>query len=107
MKARFLMLVPLALILLSSPVLSDSYGPYFPCDCPQRDTYGDAFRMARDSQILNPDAGLNLEPVEGLDGPAAERVYGNYLEGFKKKGGGGGGGTVGFVPLITGAGMGP
>lgn len=106
MKKRFPMFVPLALILLCSPVLADSYGPYFRCDCPQRDTYGDAFRMARDGQILNPDAGLNLDPVEGLEGPAAKKVYDNYIETFTTKAGGGGGGTVGFVPLISGSGTG-
>ncbi|NLI32779.1 MAG: hypothetical protein GX422_08365 [Deltaproteobacteria bacterium] len=107
MKVTVLLLVPLALVLLGSPVLSDSYGPYFQCYPPERDTFGDAFRMARDGQILDPDAGLNLEPVEGLEGRAAEGIHEKYIESLgKKAGGGGGGGTVGFVPLITGGAMG-
>lgn len=106
MKLKLLLLVLLAVVLIGSPVLSDSYGPYFQCHPPERDTFGDAFRMARNGQILDPDAGLNLEPVEGLEADAAERVHEKYLESLAKKAGGGGGGTVGFVPLITGTGMG-
>jgi hypothetical protein len=55
---------------------------------PERDTFGDAFRMARDGQILDPDAGLNLEPVEGLEGRAAEGIHEKYIESLGKKAGG-------------------
>ncbi len=107
MNVRLMILVPVMLLLLCSPALADSYGTYFPCfPCygdQQKDTFGDAFRMARDSQILNPDAASNLDPVVGLEGQAAKKVHDNYIDGFgKKQGSGGRGGTVGFVPLLTG-----
>lgn len=106
MNARWMILVPVMVLLVGSPVLAGSYGPYFPCfPCAgeqQKDTFGDAFRMARDSQFLNPDAASNLDPVVGLDAKAAKKVHDNYIEGFGKKQSGGRGGTVGFVPLLGG-----
>lgn len=33
--------------------------------------YGNSFRLAKEQQILHPEAGDNLEPVTGLDGKAA------------------------------------
>ncbi len=71
---------------------------------PVRDTFGDAYRIARDNQVLNPDAALNLDSGEGLDGQAAENIYEKYVDSFKKPQGGGCGGTSfgGFVPLIGG-----
>lgn len=58
--------------------------------------YGDSFRMARDNQILNPEASENLELVEGLDGTAAVLAIQRNTLFFKKppfggkKGGGSG-----------------
>jgi hypothetical protein len=40
---------------------------------------GLAYNMARDQQIMNPDAGKNLEPVQGLvDGKAAKNTMERY-----------------------------
>jgi hypothetical protein len=36
--------------------------------------WGRSYETALYNQILNPEAGKNIEPVEGLEGPAAERV---------------------------------
>jgi hypothetical protein len=47
--------------------------------------WGRSFESARHNQILNPDAGKNLEPVEGLEGPAAERIMNDYVNGGKQK----------------------
>jgi hypothetical protein len=105
MKMRGLLAVPLLVMLLASTVLA---GSAYCCSwfCPEYrrswDTFGEAFRTARNNQILNPDAHLNQEPVEGLDGFVAERVYIKYLESFTRQpGGAGGAGPVGFVPLVT------
>ena len=46
--------------------------------------WGTSFESARQSQILNPEAGRNLEPVVGLDGQAAGNNMEKYRQGFKK-----------------------
>jgi hypothetical protein len=47
--------------------------------------WGRSFEAAKHNQTLNPDADKNLEPVEGIDGPAAERIMREYTEGGKEK----------------------
>jgi len=46
--------------------------------------WGNSFESAKQSQILNPEAGRNLEPVVGLDGQASENNMEKYRRGFKK-----------------------
>ena len=47
--------------------------------------YGLAYTMARDHQILNPDAEKNLDPVQGLeDGKAAKLTMERYRSSFEK-----------------------
>jgi hypothetical protein len=46
--------------------------------------WGRSYEMAKYNQILNPDAGKNLKPVEGLDGKAAENAAEKYENSFKK-----------------------
>ena len=36
--------------------------------------WGRSYESARYNQILNPEADKNLEPVEGISGPAAEKI---------------------------------
>ena len=43
--------------------------------------WGRAYETAKYNQILNPEAGKNVEPVEGMDGDAAERVMQTYKSG--------------------------
>jgi hypothetical protein len=45
--------------------------------------WGKSLESARSDQILNPEAGQNLDPVVGLDGQAAEITLGTYREGFE------------------------
>ena len=50
---------------------------------PQRETmldrnWGTSLETAKQSQILNPEAGKNLDPVVGLDGQAAEASMMKY-----------------------------
>jgi hypothetical protein len=47
--------------------------------------WGKSFESAKYNQILNPEAGKNLEPVVGLDGQAAEITLGTYRNGFEQK----------------------
>ena len=44
-----------------------------------------SFESAKKSQILNPEAGRNLEPVVGLDGKATGNNMEKYRQGFKKE----------------------
>ncbi len=46
--------------------------------------WGNSFESARQSQILNPGAGKNIDPVVGLDSTAAVYNMEKYREGFKK-----------------------
>ncbi|WAC06616.1 MAG: hypothetical protein OS130_10160 [Thermodesulfobacteriota bacterium] len=56
------------------------------CAC-QKDlsaeNWGRSFELAKYNQYLNPEAGKNLEPVEGLNGWAADAVMAGYQESFK------------------------
>ena len=47
--------------------------------------WGNSFESAKQSQILNPKAGKNLDPVVGLDSLAAGNNMEKYREGFKKE----------------------
>ena len=44
--------------------------------------WGRSFETAKYNQILNPEAGRNVAPVEGLDGIAAEANTAKYRQGF-------------------------
>jgi hypothetical protein len=46
--------------------------------------YGNSFRMAKTGQILNPEAGKNLEPVMGFDGRATLLNVEKYRKGFEE-----------------------
>ncbi|WP_419661472.1 hypothetical protein [Desulfosarcina variabilis] len=43
--------------------------------------WGRSFESALYNQTLNPEAGKNLEPVEGIDGSAAEGIVSDHLKG--------------------------
>ena len=47
--------------------------------------WGRSFESAKQNQILDPDAGKNLDPVIGLDGQAAEANMEMYRKDFKKE----------------------
>ena len=44
--------------------------------------YGTSFKLQKFNQILDPDAGKNLELTEGLDGRAAGATVDNYYKSF-------------------------
>ena len=54
------------------------------CATPSKltDNWGTAYYAQKQSQIINPDASKNLQPVEGLYGQAAEAAMGKYLKSF-------------------------
>lgn len=45
--------------------------------------FGEAVRLARAQQTLNPDAARNPDPVAGLDGRAARSAMERYQDSFK------------------------
>ena len=47
--------------------------------------WGRSVETAKYNQILNPDAGKNLTPVEGLDGKATDNSVKKYEDSFKKE----------------------
>lgn len=59
--------------------------------------WGRSYESARYNQILNPEAEKKLEPVEGLEGPVAERIIKDHFSGKAAKqqlSPGGGVGTI-------------
>ncbi|HBB16942.1 MAG: hypothetical protein A3J94_16385 [Syntrophus sp. RIFOXYC2_FULL_54_9] len=47
--------------------------------------YGTSFRQQKLNQIADLEAGKNIEPVEGMNGKAAEGAMGRYQKGFEKE----------------------
>ena len=46
--------------------------------------YGTSYKLAKFNQTLDPDAEKNLEPVEGIDGQAAEKIMEKYQKSFER-----------------------
>lgn len=80
------------------PVMTETMG-YRPIEMGKRDQvfnpeaarptvlssdFGDSQRMAINNQTLNPEASKNLDPVEGLDGPAGAKAMQRYRSYFEK-----------------------
>jgi hypothetical protein len=84
MKCKTAIMVIFLLVACNSSALAGCCNSdCFPYKCEPRDDFGKAYTLAMAGQILNPDAGTNLEPVEGIDGRAAEKIMKNYVESFK------------------------
>jgi hypothetical protein len=47
--------------------------------------FGRAYETAKYNQILNPEAGKNLQPVEDLDGQLVQENMNTYREGKEEK----------------------
>jgi len=50
----------------------------------RKSNWGVSFESAKANQILNPEAGKNLNPVSGYDGQAAQITLEKYREDFKR-----------------------
>jgi hypothetical protein len=46
--------------------------------------FGNSANLAKSNQMLNPEAGQNIEPVSGLDGEAAQATLEKYRKDFEK-----------------------
>lgn len=47
--------------------------------------YGTSFKLQKFNQIADPEAGIKVEPAEGMDGRAAEATMERYQKGFEKE----------------------
>ena len=47
--------------------------------------WGRSYESAKHNQTLNPEADKNTKPVEGMQGPAAERIMEGYVKGGEQK----------------------
>lgn len=45
--------------------------------------FGDAVGIAKAQQTVNPEASLNTEPVQGVDGQAGDAIFDNYRDSFR------------------------
>ncbi len=45
--------------------------------------FGQGLNLAKAQQTLNPQAGRNLDPVNGIDGKAAKSAYDEYQKSFR------------------------
>ena len=49
------------------------------------DTFrGSSYQLALDRQIANPEAGIDPQPIEGMEGKIEQLVLERYQEGFKR-----------------------
>jgi hypothetical protein len=58
---------------------------YYQGESPLDENWGRSFESSKYNQILNSEAGKNLDPVEGLDGRAAEGAIESYRKGQCQK----------------------
>lgn len=47
--------------------------------------WGRSYETAKYNQIINPEAGKNINPVEGLEGNAADNAVEAYQKSFKQR----------------------
>jgi hypothetical protein len=82
MGARYLS----AIVIIASLAILGGCGSqyYHQGETPLEKNWGRAFESAKYNQTLNPEASENLEPVDGLDGAAAEIARQRYLKGEEK-----------------------
>jgi hypothetical protein len=104
MKSKTAILAIFIFLVCSSSVLADDccFRFCFPdscCPCGVRNDFGKAYTLAVAGQILNPDAEMNLAPVEGLDGRAAVIIMQKYEASFAKQQGSQAGGGMTSVAV--------
>lgn len=49
------------------------------------DNWGKSFQAIKTNHVINPDAGMDEAPVEGMDGIAAEKAMNKYYKTFDEK----------------------
>ena len=75
----------ITVVIVAGGIFGCAQHPVIQTESQLDENWGRSFESARYNQILNPDAGKLSEPVEGLEGPAAERVMEGYMKGGEQK----------------------
>jgi hypothetical protein len=86
MRFRYLVLIGLITVFLGSSAYGETFVEWYQRTYKRDTRFGASFEAVRSGQILNPDAGKNLKPIEGLDGKASEGVIRNYRQSFELQG---------------------
>jgi hypothetical protein len=81
LKKHFVIIGILAALLFSA---CGTRSNLFQRDFMLEKNWGRSYETAKYNQILNPDAGKNLDPVIGLDGQASDFNMEKYKSGFKE-----------------------
>jgi len=81
LKKHFVIIGILAALLFSA---CGTRSNLFQRDFMLEKNWGRSHETAKYNQILNPDAGKNLDPVIGLDGQASDYNMEKYKAGFKE-----------------------
>ncbi len=79
MIKKYFALVGLLLILTVSLSFAEAQKTRLELD------YGTSHKLQKFNQVLNPDAGKNLEPVSRLDGMAAHEAVKKYRKSFNEE----------------------
>ena len=82
MRIRYLALVGLITAVLTSTVYAETFVEWYGRTYQRETNFGASYEAAKSGQILNPEAGENLEPVYGLDGEVAEITIEKYRQSF-------------------------
>ena len=82
MRTKHLIMAGIMLASSVSTVSAGSLAEWYQRTYKKETKMGVAFQAAKSNQILNPDAGKEPEPVQGLDGQAAESAMDAYRGSF-------------------------
>lgn len=82
MQVRYLALIGLTIVLSTSSVCAETFVEWYQRTYQRETHFGVSHEAAKSGQILNPEAGENLDPVYGLDGEAAETTTEKYRKSF-------------------------
>ena len=80
-KAHLLLIA----LLLATAVSCGGSRNVFEGETPLDRNWGRSYEAAKYNQMVDPNAGKNLEPVVGLGGVAAENTVNKYDQSFKEK----------------------
>lgn len=86
MRFRYLALILLVVLVSASSVCAETFVEWYRRTYQRETHFGASYEAARSGQILHPEAGKNLDPIEGFDGQAAEITMEKYRQGFRGAG---------------------
>jgi type IV pilus biogenesis protein CpaD/CtpE len=84
MRTKQLIMAGIMVLFSVSTVSAETFVQWYRRTYQRESNMGAAYEAAKSNQILNPEAGKEPQPVQGLDGEAAEAVMDAYRESFKR-----------------------